>query len=525
MPASPFTAADLERLAARGIPREEAERQLALLREPPPPRALDRPCVVGDGVERIAEHERTALSEAGRLAAEQGRLSKLVPASGAASRMFRPLVAALGSGWEGSRDSIQKAAEAGNADARALLRFLDEIDAFAFADDLRSELAFEGYDLDLLASSGAGREILEALLGKEGMRYADLPKALLKFHRYGSGARTPLEEHLVEAAATVRDAKGTARVHFTVSDEHVEAFAEKLREVEAAYGRDLSAVFECGFSVQKPSTDTIALTEEGEPFRDEHGALVFRPAGHGALIENLADLGADVVFLKNIDNVVPDRLKGPTLEWKRVLAGYLVTVQRDVFLRVARLRSPAIEPPHLEEAAAFARSRFGIETDPGAGKDDLRKAILDSLERPIRVCGVVVNQGEPGGGPYWARRAAGGSSRQIVESAEVDLDDPGQKTIFQGATHFNPVDLVCGLRDVDGNSFDLHRFVDPSAVFVTTKSYAGRTLRALERPGLWNGAMAFWNTLFVEVPIDTFAPVKTVFDLLRVEHRNGDTTN
>ena len=496
-----FTTADLEALRERGIAPEEASRQLALLREPPPPRRLDRPATVGDGIVRIPEERHAELIAVAEIAARQGRCVKFVPASGAASRMFATLLAARASRQCDVRDS------------RLLMERLHD---FPFVDELRSELAFEGYDLDILHGAGNCLEILDAMLGPEGLALADRPKGLLAFHRYAGGARLAFEEHLVEAAAYARDAEGGARVHFTVSPEHLEAFREAADQARPGYERGLGVRLEIGFSVQAPATDTIAATPEGEPFRDGDGRVLVRPAGHGALLVNLNDLEGDLVLVKNIDNVVPDRLKGPTVRWKRILCGYLVTIQREVYLHVARLRDPAVEGWALDEAEGFAKECFAASIPGGP---DRRIRLLELLDRPLRVCGVVPNQGEPGGGPFWQRGEDGGASLQIVERSEVDAADPAQAAILAASTHFNPVDLACGVRDVEGRPYDLRRFVDERAVFVSRKSSNGRDLLAFERPGLWNGAMAFWNTVFVEVPLETFAPVKTVFDLLRPEHR------
>jgi hypothetical protein len=418
-----FSAADRASIAAHGLTEAEALRQLALLRDPPAPRRLVRAATAGDGIVRIPEREHTELLALADEAARAGRLSKFVPASGAASRMFGFLLA-------GAPESPEKR------------RFFESVDAFAFAGDL-----------DRLAST---------------------PKGLLPFHRYPEGSRTPFEEHLFEAADTVRDASGLCRVHFTVSPEHRALFEKKLSEARPRVERATGARFVVSFSEQAPSTDTIAGDPGGGPFRTASGALLFRPGGHGALLANLGDVaceGGDVVLVKNIDNVVPDARRGPTLLWKRLLSGLLVRIER-------------------------------------SGPRD----------RPIRVCGVVRNEGEPGGGPFWVSGPAE-ESLQIVESAQVDPKDPSQAAIWKTASHFNPVDLACSLRDAAGRPHDLSGFVDENAVFISEKTHEGKPLKALERPGLWNGAMAFWETVFVEVPKETFAPVKTVLDLLRPEHR------
>ncbi|HEX5855819.1 MAG TPA: DUF4301 family protein [Thermoanaerobaculia bacterium] len=416
-----FSSEDRARIEAQGLTLEEVERQAALLRHPPPAAVLLRPCTAGDGVTRIDEGDHAALLALASEAARAGRLSKFVPASGAASRMFEFL----------------RSSDPGHPDVR---RFRENASSFAF----------EAGDLQALAA---------------------LPKGLLPFHRYAGTVRTPFEEHLVEAAATVRDAAGVCRIHVTVSPEHRSAFDVVLEQARPRLERETGTRFEVRFSEQSPSTDTVAIDERGRLFRDSEGRLLFRPGGHGALLKNLAESGGDVVLVKNIDNVVPDDLRAPTLLWKRLLSGLLVRIERTI-----------------------------------------------PRDRPLRACGVVRNEGEPGGGPFWVE-GPGGETPQIVESAQVDLTNPEQAAIWNAATHFNPVDLACSLRDASGRPFDLRRFVDERAVFIAKKTHGGRTLFALERPGLWNGAMALWETTFVEVPIETFTPVKTALDLLRPEHQ------
>jgi hypothetical protein len=416
-----FSSEDRARIEAQGLTVEEVERQAALLRDPPPSIRLLRPCTAGDGVVRIDEGEHAELLALAAEAARAGRLSKFVPASGAASRMFEFL----------------KSGDPEHPDTR---RFHENASSFAF---------------------DAGD--LPALL--------DLPKGLLPFHRYAGAVRTPFEEHLVEAAATVRDAAGVCRIHVTVPPGHRAAFDAALEQARPRLERETDARFEVRFSEQSASTDTVAIDEKGSLVRDSEGRLLFRPGGHGALLKNLAESGGDLVLVKNIDNVVPDDLRAPTILWKRLLSGLLVRAER---------------------------------TSP--------------RDRPLRVCGVVRNEGEPGGGPFWVQ-GPGGGTRQIVESAQVDHTNPAQEAVFRAATHFNPVDLACSLRDASGRPFDLPRFVDERAVFIAKKTHEGRALFALERPGLWNGAMAHWETVFVEVPKETFAPVKTALDLLRPEHR------
>lgn len=511
---SVFSPEDLATMSRLGIDPVEARRHVALLTSPPAPAALVRPCTRGDGVERIPEERHRDLLELFEEAEKAGRLSKFVPASGAATRMFQSLRKALdeaGTTWD------EWIARAGRGDAAAaeVVRFAARLEELPFAAELRAAAGPEAF------ADPRGRldEVIGAALLPSGLGLASLSKGLVPFHLEEEGARTPFEEHLVEAALTVRDASGRTPVHFTVAEEARAGFEALLERRRPDLERRLHARFEVTFSVQQRSTDTLAVGLDGAPFRTSEGELLFRPGGHGALLGNLAAIGGDVVFVKNVDNVVPDSRKGPTLLWKKLLAGRLLEVERRVRRLVALLHEGA--PGAVDEALSYLRETFGDATaEADTLPPDERAAwVRVRLARPFRVCGVVQNEGEPGGGPFWVRGRDGRLARQIVESAEVDLSDPAQRAIWGAGTHFNPVDLVLSLRDGAGRPWDLSRFVDEQAVFVSRKSHEGVPLLALERPGLWNGAMAFWNTLFVEVPIETFAPVKSVLDLLRDEHR------
>ncbi|MDY6951644.1 MAG: DUF4301 family protein, partial [Thermodesulfobacteriota bacterium] len=349
-----------------------------------------------------------------------------------------------------------------------------------------------------------------------------LPKGLLKFHTYGHEARTAFEEHLVEAIDYAKDDTGLCHLHFTVSREHHKRFQALWETVGPRYAKDLDGRFEADFSLQERSTDTIAVDLENKPFRLPDGSLLFRPAGHGALIENLNRLKGEIVFIKNIDNVVPDRLKGHTAFWKKVLAGCLLELQQRVFSYLKTLTGGPADEGLLDECLAFVEKELSVrpawnqdKTSPGARQD----CLVSMLNRPLRVCGVVRNEGEPGGGPFWVQAKDGSLSLQVAESVEVDPLSEEQQAIQAASTHFNPVDIVCALRDFEGRPYDLKAYVDKEAFFISEKSKDGRDLKALELPGLWNGAMAYWNTVFVEVPVITFNPVKTVNDLLREEHQ------
>jgi uncharacterized protein DUF4301 len=501
-----FSPRDLAQMASLGISREEAARHVELFRNPPPYTRVIRPCTPGDGIRTLSETDEPLLKLfAG--AARQGKVGRFVPASGAATRMFKALLEFLND--EGKEPSGE------------VRTFFDNLPRFAFYEALRDAMARDGLELDETLRVGDLRTVLACLLTDRGLGYADLPKGLLLFHRYPDGPRTPFEEHLVETAETLRDEAGVCRLHFTVPPENEDSFRELLETARPRLEARYQVLFEVSFSHQKHSTDTLAVDPEDRPFRLEDGTLLFRPGGHGALLENLGSLGEDgwdLVQLKNIDNVVRDDRKPLVNRWKMLLGGLLVSLREQAF----RLLEELEEGEGIDEAARFLEGELSRplpgDFEPWSAGEK-RRFLIDALDRPLRVCGVVRNQGEPGGGPFWVESPEGGVSLQIVETSQIDPKSPEQQASLQGSTHFSPVDIVCALRDRHGRPYDLRRFVDPATVFIASKSHEGRPLKALERPGLWNGAMAGWNTVFVAVPVETFAPVKTVLDLLRPEHQ------
>ena len=516
MPVShPFTERDLEQLRDRGISPERAAGYLATFAAGMPYAALDRPCTRGDGITVLDDAELERLCRRGEEAAWAGRCTKFVPASGAATRMFQALLSARervaddAATLEGLRDLPEYP---------ALREFLARLEDFAFFPDLEEALERRGKDLVRLRDTGRFRDVVDCLLDPEGLAYAGLPKGLIPFHRHPDGARTLATEHLLEAEAFVRDRDGTARVHFTVSPEHRSAVERHLAEVCRRY-RDRGARFDVTLSEQRPDTDTLAATLDNRPLREPDGRLSLRPGGHGALLANLNDLGADVVFIQNIDNV--SMYPGAAIRRRKALAGLLVELQVRVFGYLDGLRAKAL-PSFLDEALDFVRSALSVAPPKGvacAPTGERVRFLRETLDRPLRVCGMVPSASEPGGGPFWVRGADGSCSLQIVESSQVDMEQPRQREVFAASTHFNPVDLVCGVRNRSGECFDLTRFTDPRSAFISVKSSGGREFKALEHPGLWNGGMARWNTVFVELPAETFAPVKTVLDLLRPEHQ------
>ena len=379
----------------------------------------------------------------------------------------------------------------------------DNLEKFAFSEDVKSKLT----------NDNSKQSIAKVIVGEEGLDYGSLPKGLIKFHKYDDEERTAFEEHLVEASEYAKGKNDIARVHFTVSPEHLNKVKGLINEVLPKYEKRYSVTYEISYSTQKKSTDTVAVDTHDEPFREEDGTILFRPGGHGALIENLGAIDADLVFIKNIDNVVPDRIKSETYKYKKALAGYLLHIQTKCFEFLKAIEAQEFEEKK-KDIVLFVNNELGLHVSEDSSKEEL----IQIMNRPIRVCGMVKNEGEPGGGPFWVNNE-GKISHQIVESSQVDLSDAHQLSIMKQSTHFNPVDLVCGIKDYKGQRFDLMKYVDPNTGFISMKSKNGRDLKALELPGLWNGAMAKWITLFVEVPIITFNPVKTIRDLLRVNHQ------
>ena len=504
-----FTEQDQDQILVQGVSLDQIDQQINYFVHGFPYLNVIKAATIGDGIVRVAEDQLAAYIHRFDAAAHELDLVKFVPASGAATRMFKSLFAGLDGKFDKSVDEV-------------FARITD----FAFYEDLKAAMAAKDHDLDQAVADNDRKTVLQFLLTEEGLEYGSLPKGLLKFHRYVDGPRTPVEEHLVEGAAYA-NSDGLVKIHFTVSPEHRDRFKQLIQEQKADYEAWLGVTFDITFSEQKKSTDTISVNMDNSPFRNADGSLLFRPAGHGALIENLNDIHADIVFIKNIDNVVPDEIKEPTVTYKKVLAAVLLDAQQQISRLQGLLDSQSGAPEdvsdgYLAEAdELFRRTLFtlppeGFEKSSKAEKVDYFRRKLD---RPVRACGMVKNVGEPGGGPFWARNQDGSVSLQVVESAQIDLGNPAQKAIFDEATHFNPVDLVCGLKDHNGRKYDLPAYRDPLTGFITAKSKDGKDLKAQELPGLWNGAMADWNTIFVEVPLITFNPVKTVNDLLRKEHQ------
>ncbi len=476
-----FTSQDLDQIASHGLTVESVECQIESFKEGFPYLNIVRAARVGDGIVAMSDEQMDAA--AANYNSRMGALQvvKFVPASGAATRMFKELFEFVNDDKRGAGIDV----------------LLQNIEKFAFWSELKA----------LLPADATEKQIVAAIIGK-GLEYGSKPKALVAFHGYADGARKAVEEHLVEGALYAAT-DGVVRIHFTVSPEHLSGFETLIAECKATYEAKFGVRYEISFSTQKSSTDTIAVNMDNTPFRDDAGRLLFRPAGHGALIENVADIDADIIFVKTVDNVTTDALRGDTIKYKQALSGMLLDLQQRSFDYIEAIDA---ETADLAEVLAFVASELMVKVSGESTLADLR-AILN---RPIRLCGMVRNEGEPGGGPFWVANADGSESLQIAESSQIS---PEQIALMKEATHFNPVDLVCATRDYKGDKFQLSEYVDPATGFISEKSSAGRSLRAQELPGLWNGAMSRWNTIFIEVPISTFTPVKVLIDLLRVQHQ------
>ncbi len=500
---------DLEQIERKGISEQQIKKELEEFKTGFPFLKLDAAASIGNGIIATSAEDVKRYTEAwNAYKAEGKKIVKFVPASGAASRMFKNMFAFLTADYDVPTTDFEKT-------------FFDNVVKFAFYPALNAMCEKnEGKNIEALMGEGNYKAVVANLLESNGLNYGQLPKGLLLFHSYEDGARTPLEEHLVEGALYA-DSKGMVHIHYTVSPEHRALFEKKVADTKEKYEKAYNVKYDITFSEQKPSTDTIAVNPDDTPFRNADGSLLFRPGGHGALIENLNEIPADVVFIKNIDNVVPDRLKADTVTYKQVIAGVLVSLQKKAFEYLRLLDEGTYNHEKLEEMIRF------VQRDLCCRKHDIKELedaelviyLRSKLNRPMRVCGVVKNVGEPGGGPFLTYNQDGTVSLQILESSQIDKSNTEYMKMFTEGTHFNPVDLVCAVKNYKGEKFNLPDYVDRTTGFISSKSKNGKDLKALELPGLWNGAMSNWNTVFVEVPLSTFNPVKTVNDLLREQHQ------
>ena len=501
---------DLQPLENKGITADKLEAQIKRFEKGFPQLRIHSVATVGNGIMRLNEKDINHYIKLWRQSQQDGvTIEKFVPASGAASRMFKTMFAFMTSGRTAPETDFEK-------------QYFDNINHFAFFSSLNKscELLYKD-SIPQLIQNGKYVEIVKAMLEKEGLNYGFLPKALLLFHKASGGdVHTSLEEHLEEGAQYAANGKREVNIHFTVSPEHRKEFDKLLKSKLSMMEQVWGVKYNVTMSEQKQSTDTVAVNLDNTPYRDGDGNLFFRPAGHGALLENLNEREADVVFVKNIDNVVPLRLRNATVRYKKAIGGYLIDVQRAIAKHLLTLDKGA-NANELKSILKFVENRLCTRNEATDGMDEkqLTEYLRGKLNRPIRVCGMVLNEGEPGGGPYLAYNADGSYSLQILEAAQIDQNDPAAARLMKSGTHFNPVDLVCYIKDYEGKKFDLKQFVDQETGLISMKSTGGVDIKALELPGLWNGSMSDWNTIFVEVPIETFNPVQTVNDLLRPQHQ------
>lgn len=502
---------DIEQLVAKGISTDKVVGQIETFKEGIPFVDLKRAAVVGDGIYRFSEEEELALLTSYMEHSKQLEVLKFVPASGAASRMFKALFSFLDA-YNPKSETLEDYLE--RTKDKDIKVFSDGLEKFPFYAEVKSRLKTNGRT--------KGEEVyafVNELLNENNLNYGFYPKGLLPFHKYGTETATPFQEHLKEGALYA-SAKGKSHLHFTISEQHETMFSSELNSIRTKVSQDTNTDFYVEYSFQKSATDTIAVDMGNQPFRNPDGSLLFRPGGHGALIENLNEQDADIIFIKNIDNVAVMRDAEAVARSKKILAGVLVDAQKKAFAYTEQLQNNSASS--LNEIKEFIETQLNAPLSEGySGMSHLDQVaiLLSKLQRPIRVCGMVKNEGEPGGGPFWIINAKGELSLQIIESAQIDMDNTNQVGILKNATHFNPVDLVCGVRNAAGTKYNLLDFVDHKQGFITEKTKDGKELKALELPGLWNGAMAYWSTIFVEVPLVTFNPVKTVNDLLKSSHQ------
>lgn len=512
-----FSEKDIKQIEKKGITVEKVKKQIELFKSGVPFVSLKEAATIGNGILKLDESQEQHFINLFEQMRNQISITKFVPASGAATRMFKFLFDFLES-YKLSEESIN--AYINRHKAKELSVFLVGLEKLPFFEDVIHKTHKIIPNFNDLDYDEQRLEFIKTMLDTDRLNYSFSPKGLLPFHKYKSHVSTAFEEHLFEAAIYASSNK-KANLHFTISEKYKHKFDEEFKYIEEDVEQKTKTSFNISFSYQKQATDTIAVTPENLPFR-EHGKLLFRPSGHGALLENLNALDADIIFIKNIDNVVVFKFEEQVGNYKKMLAGILLELQERVFYYLKQLKNENLNENELSEIARFLANKLNVSISNEFEKYAFQyktEYLIQKLNRPIRVCGMVKNEGEPGGGPFWVKGENGNISLQIVESAQIDKNNKHQKDILKSASHFNPVDLVCGIKDFEGNTFDLSNFVDHKAVFITSKSKVGKDLKALELPGLWNGSMANWNTVFVEVPLITFNPVKTVNDLLKAAHQ------
>jgi hypothetical protein len=513
-----FTEKDIQQIENKGITLKQVEAQVFRIKNGMSYSKLISAATIGNGIESYNENETQELIKIFEAKQNALNIIKFVPASGAATRMFKFLFQFLNN-FNSEKDTIDSYAKKQNDSL--IKAFVFGLEKFPFYKEVLAKAKAINPNFENLSKNEAYLEIVKTMLNQDGLNYSFLPKGLLPFHEYPKGTNTPFQEHLMESILYA-SSNGKANLHFTVSEKHHSYFNAELDKVKRGLEKETNTTFNVSYSYQNEATETLALTVDNTIFRNEDGSILFRPAGHGALLENLNDLNNDIIFIKNVDNIVVFELNKKLSNYKKVIGGVLLKAQEKAFNYLIELDNKAVGEEKILEIASFISSKMNVVIEDAF--DDLtqgkkRTYLKDKLNRPIRVCGMVKNEGEPGGGPFWVKDENGNISLQIVEFAQIDIDNKAQKDIVKNATHFNPTDLVCGVKNYKGEKFDLLNYVDSEAAFITMKTQNGKDIQALELPGLWNGSMAYWNTIFVELPVETFNPVKTVNDLLKPVHQ------
>jgi hypothetical protein len=513
-----FSDKDIQQIQSKGITIEQVNAQISRLKNGMSYSNLMAAGTIGKGIESYDKHDINGFIKLYEV--KQGSLSivKFVPASGAATRMFKFLFQFIKK-FKPSKESIEDYAERNN-DA-LIIPFVSNLEKFPFYNEVISKMKQINSDFDSLSENEKQLQFVKTMLDEKGLNYSFLPKGLLPFHKYNDVAITAFQEHLFESTLYA-SSNGKANLHFTVSGNHHSYFTEEFNRIKQNLEKETSTSFNVSYSYQKEATETVALTKENTIFRNNDDSILFRPAGHGALLENLNDLNNDLIFIKNIDNIVVSDQNIEVSNYKKLLAGVLLEAQQNVFSYLHKLDEANLTETDFKLMVLFLRYRLNVPINSNFENYTSEEKITylkTKLNRPIRVCGMVKNEGEPGGGPFWVKDKNGKISLQIVEFAQIDFSRRSQQELVYKATHFNPTDLVCGVKDYKGKKFDLMQFFDPEAAFITMKTQNGIDIKALELPGLWNGSMAYWNSIFVEVPLETFNPVKTVNDLLKPAHQ------
>jgi hypothetical protein len=514
-----LTDKDLTQIENSGISWDSLSAQVDIFRNGVPFINIVRPCSLGDGIIKIKDDQFDYFIKLHEEASKEGRLIKFVPASGAATRMCKDLIFVYNSYSKVTPEILNKNSHL--PEYKSVIKTFNNLKKFAFYGDLKKALNKDGHEIDKILTEGKYKIILDYILHERGLNLAEIPKGITKFHKYPNEERSSLEEHVIESIKYIQSIDGRTKIHFTISENNYEEVSKFIFGLSELY-KERNNEIEIDLSSQKQSTNNISIYENSKVVRDDDGNIIFRPGGHGALLENLNDINGDIIFIKNIDNVVPESKLNDTIKFKKLLCGFLIDVQTKIFEFLEKVESKSVSIDDVENIISQLAEAINYKLPDNIKQqspDVQINYLVNQLNRPIRVCGMVKNEGEPGGGPFWVKDSDGSFSCQIVESAQIDLSSEICSDIFQSSSHFNPVDLVCGVRDFKGRNFNLLKYRDLKTSILTSKSFKGRRIKVIELPGLWNGAMAKWFTIFIEVPLSTFNPVKKINDLLKPAHQ------